>query len=43
MTTGLAIVFFGWAEVSYEVLLLIFGKSPADRFMDSVMNTFGAI
>lgn len=43
MTTGLAIVFFGWAGVFYEVILLIFGKSSADSFMDNVMDTFGAI
>ncbi len=42
MTTGLAVIFFGWAGVIYEILRIFKGDGPAEKFMNNVFDTYGA-
>jgi len=42
LTTGLAVIFFGWAGVIYEILYIFKGEGPANKFIDNVFNTYGA-
>lgn len=41
MTTGLAVIFFGWAGVVYEILRIFKGNGSAEKFMNNVLNTYG--
>lgn len=43
MTTGLAILFFGWASVIAYVISIFQGQEAGDRFIMGVAEKFGPI
>lgn len=43
MTTGLAIIFFGWANALYVIIRLFKGQAAGDEFMENVIEKFGPV
>lgn len=43
MTTGLAIIFFGWANALYVIIRLFKGQTAGDEFMENVIEKFGPV
>lgn len=43
MTTGLAIIFFGWANALYVIIRLFKGQAAGDEFMKNVIERFGPV
>lgn len=43
MTTGLAIIFFGWANALYVIIRLFKGQAAGDEFMKNVIEKFGPV
>lgn len=43
MTTGLAIIFFGWANALYVIIRLFKGQAAGEEFMENTIEKFGPV